>query len=136
MINPLTPTIMNYNNNPAEMLNQMLSTFRSLRKEFQDYLDAPMLVACNSVIIVNNDNTMTIGVNEETHTTKINHGLRFPTTFTPEAARRIVKEAKCHDAEGNEVKMAVKNIAVFLREQIASLDGTIETLRQSPYYIA
>lgn len=121
---------------PAEVIAYTISNFSDLRKEFQDYLSAPMLVACNSVIVVNNDNTMTIGVNERTHSTEIRHGFRFPTTFTPDAARRIVKEAACHDAKGNKVAMSVKNIGTFLREQIASIDGTIEMLKKSPYYNA
>ena len=127
----------NYNTaTPQEILAFSIAQFEGYRKEFQDYLNAPMLVACNSVIVVNHDNSMTIGVNNETHTTKINHGFNFPTTFTPEAAARICKEAACHDAEGNKIPMEIKNIAVFLREQIKMCDGMLETLKKSPYYNA
>ena len=121
---------------PAEVVAFSVSNFEAYRKEFQDYLNAPMLVACNSVVVVNGDNTMTIGVDSKTHTTKIVHGIVFPTTFTPEAAARICREARCQDGNGNSVKMEVKNIAVYLREQISAIDDMLGLLKKSPYYNA
>ena len=112
-----------------ETRNYFIDLYTNLRKEFADYLAAPMLRACNSVVVVNNDNTMTIGVNNETHTTKIVHGCDFPCTFTPDAARRICREAACTDANGNRVPMTVKNIGTFLREQIDTFDGILSTLK-------
>ncbi len=121
---------------PQEVLAFSISKFEGYRKEFQDYLNAPMLVGCNSVIVVNHDNSMTIGVDVQTNTTKLVHGFEFPCTFTPEAAKRICKEASCFDGEGKKVSMEVKNIAVFLREQIKMCDTTLETLKKSPFYNA
>lgn len=121
---------------PQEVLAYSISKFEGYRKEFQDYLNAPMLVACNSVVVVNHDNGMTIGVDSKTNTTKLVHGFEFPCTFTPEAAKKICKEAPCYDGEGNQVPMEVKNIAVYLREQIKMCDNMLETLKKSPYYNA
>lgn len=124
------------NASPAETVAWSIKHFSDLRKEFADYLAAPMLVACNSVVVVNHDNALTIGVNSETHTTQLVHGDAFPTTFTPETAARICREAACTGADGKPVSMEVKNIAVYLREQIALFDSTIEMLKKSPYYTA
>ena len=122
--------------NPAEVIAWSIEKFSGLRKEYADYLAAPMLVACNSVVIVNNDNGMTIGVDREKHCTKLVRGNDFPCTFTPEKAREICENAACRDGEGNLVPMQVKNIATYCREQIAMCDNMLETLKKSPYYNA
>lgn len=124
------------NASPAETVAWSINHFSELRKEFAAYLAAPMLVACNTVVVVNHDNALTIGINAKTNTTKLVRGDAFPTTFTPKVAARICREATCTDADGKPVTMEAKNIAVYLREQIALFDSTIEMLKKSPYYTA
>lgn len=116
------------NATPAELKAFMIEKFNGYRKEFSDYLNAPMLVACNSVVVVNNDNTMTIGVDTEKHVTKLNHGFSFPCTFTPNKAREIAAADIVKDGDGNILPLRVKNIAVFCREQIAECDKMLAFL--------
>ena len=118
------------NATPAELKSFMIEKFTAYRKEFFDYLNAPMLVACNSVVIVNNDNTMTIGVDTEKHVTKLNRGFDFPCTFTPNKAREIAAHDIVKDGNGNTLPLQVKNIGVFLREQIAECDKMLAVLRK------
>lgn len=113
---------------PEELKKYMIETFSDYRKEFMDFLNTPMLVSCNSVVVVNNDNTLTIGVDIEKNVTKLNRGFAFPCTFTPKKAREIAASDCVKDGDGNILPLKVKNIAVFCREQIKACDDMLAFL--------
>lgn len=112
----------------AEFKNFMIERFTEARNEFQRFLEVPMLIACNSVVVVNNDNNMTIGVDTKKHTTKLNRGFDFPCTFTPNKAREIAAMDIVKDGDGKVLPLRVKNIGTYCREQIAALDNLLATL--------
>ena len=121
---------------PAETLAFAIEKFSGYRKEYADYLATPKLVGCNSVVVVNGDNGLTIGVDSTEHRTDLHRGYDFPCTFTPEKAREIATHDIVRDGEGKRLPLTVKNIAVYCREVIAMCDDMLETLKKSPYYNA
>ena len=75
-----------------------------------EYLTHPELYGCcicncNSIVI-NKERMMTVTTDETRHTTYEFSPL-YPTYFTPEAARRIVKNDIYNDIHGNRIKMEI-----------------------------
>lgn len=93
----------------SEVVSHYENTLRVCYKEIE-YLTHPevygcCLCKCNSIVI-NKERLMTV-TTDETHHTTYEFTPLYPTYFSPEAARRIVRDDIYKDINGNRIHMEI-----------------------------
>lgn len=125
--------IMTTNNFPtiAEMITHNEKVLSVCNKQIE-YLTHPevygcCLCKCNSIVI-NKERMMTV-TTDETHYTTYEFSPLYPTYFSPEVARDIVKNDIYRDSNDNRIKMEIVGKLEYYTLLKAQSEKNIETLK-------
>ena len=128
---------MNTSINHQEYINKAIANWEKVinvcNKEL-DYFNHPeiygcCLCSCNSIVI-NIERMMVITTDETHHTTYCFNPL-YPTRFTPDAARRIVRDDVYKDVNDNKIKLEIigeRKYYELLKEKAEESLNTIKSL--------